>query len=146
VIEYTKTNSYTSVQRAFRKRFRTDPPPRASVQRWSDNLENQGCTCKKKSSGRPRVSDEAVRQVDATFNRSARKSVRKESTIFIPDGIQIYHNGRRICYPLSDKHVTTPFHLFRSLHTDICKSAGDRSPHNLRSWLSYPRGHECPVN
>jgi hypothetical protein len=79
VIEYAKTNSWTSVQRAFRKWFRTDPPPQASIQRWFDNFENRGCICKKKSSDRCRVSDEAVRQVEATFSRSPRKSVRKGS-------------------------------------------------------------------
>jgi hypothetical protein len=73
VIEYAKTNSWTNAQRAFRKCFRTDPPPRASVQTWSDNFENLGWICKKKSSGRPRVSDQA------TFNRSARKSLWKGS-------------------------------------------------------------------
>jgi hypothetical protein len=35
--------------------------------------------CRKKSSGHPRVSGEAVRQVAATFNRSPRKSVQKRS-------------------------------------------------------------------
>jgi hypothetical protein len=71
--EFAKSSSCTSVQLCFRKRFRKDPPPRASMQRWSDNCENQGCICKKETSGRPRVSDEA------TFNRSVRKSVRKGS-------------------------------------------------------------------
>jgi hypothetical protein len=62
VIEYAKTNSCTSVQRAFRKLFLMDPPPRASTQRRSDNFRNQGCICKKTSSGR----DEAARQAEAT--------------------------------------------------------------------------------
>jgi hypothetical protein len=79
VIEYAKTNSCIRVQLAFRKRFLTNPPPRASIQRCFDKFENQGCMCKKKSSGRPRVSDEAVQQVEATFSRSPRKSVRKGS-------------------------------------------------------------------
>jgi hypothetical protein len=43
----------------------------------SDNFDNHGCICKKKSSGRPRVSDVAVRHVEATSSRSARKFVRK---------------------------------------------------------------------
>jgi hypothetical protein len=77
VIEYAKRNSCTTVQRAFRKRFRTDPAPRASKQRWSDNFETQRYFCKKKSSGSHRVSDEAVLQMEATFNRRARKSVRE---------------------------------------------------------------------
>jgi hypothetical protein len=79
VIEYTKTNSCSSAQRTLRKRFRTAPPPRASIHRWSDNAENRGYICKKESSGRPRVSDEAVRQVEATFNLSPRKCVRQGS-------------------------------------------------------------------
>jgi hypothetical protein len=79
VIEYTNTNSCTSVQRTFRKRFHTNLPPRASIQRWSDNFENHGCICKKKSSGPPRVSDEAIRHMEATFSRSPKKSVQMES-------------------------------------------------------------------
>jgi hypothetical protein len=55
VIEYAKTNSCTSVQWAFRKRFRTDPHPPSSIQRLFDNFENQGCVWNKKISGRPRV-------------------------------------------------------------------------------------------
>jgi hypothetical protein len=49
------------------------------MQRWSDNAENQGRICKMKSRGRPRVCDETVRQVEATFNRSPRKCARKGS-------------------------------------------------------------------
>jgi hypothetical protein len=79
VVEYMKTNSCTRVQRGFKKRLRTDPPPRSSIQRSSDNFENQGCICKKKNSDRPHVSDESVRQVGVTFNRSPTKSVRKGS-------------------------------------------------------------------
>jgi hypothetical protein len=78
-MEYAKPNTCTNVQRAFRKQFRTDPLPRASIQTWFDNSEHQECICKKTSSGRRRVSDEAVRQVDATFNRSPRKSAREGS-------------------------------------------------------------------
>jgi hypothetical protein len=29
------------------EKFCTDPPPRASIQKWSKNLKNQGCICKK---------------------------------------------------------------------------------------------------
>jgi hypothetical protein len=66
MIEYAKTNSCTNVQRTFRKRFLTDPPPQASIQRWFDNFGNQRCICKETSNGRPRASDEAVGQVEAT--------------------------------------------------------------------------------
>lgn len=51
VIEYAKTNSCTSVQRAFRKQFRIDPSPQALIQRWFDNFENEGYICKKQSTG-----------------------------------------------------------------------------------------------
>jgi hypothetical protein len=63
VTEYTKTNSCTSVQSAFRKRVCKDPPPRAMIQRWFNNLENL-----KKSGGYPCVSGEAVSKVEATFH------------------------------------------------------------------------------
>jgi hypothetical protein len=62
MIEYVKTNSWTSVQQAFIKWFCKDPPPQASIQRRFHNYENQGCICKKKSEGHPHVSEEAVQQ------------------------------------------------------------------------------------
>jgi hypothetical protein len=45
-------------------------------------LWNQGRICKKKRSGHPRVSGEAVRQVEATCNGSLRKTVRKEAVSY----------------------------------------------------------------
>jgi hypothetical protein len=79
VIEYAKSNSCASVRWAFRKRFHTDPPPRALIQRWFDNSENQGGICKKESSDHPHLSEEAVWQVKATSNIHPRKSVWKRS-------------------------------------------------------------------
>jgi len=42
-------------------------------------LEQIGCLCKGKSSGRPRVSEENVRRIQDSFERSPRKSTRRAS-------------------------------------------------------------------
>jgi hypothetical protein len=83
---------------ACRKQFRMDTPPGGLIQRWSDNFENQGCICKKKSSGRPRVSNKAVWRVEATFSRRPRKSVRKGSHEFqMPKTTVCQVLCRRVC-------------------------------------------------
>ena len=77
--EFIKTESATAVQRAFRLRFNIQRPTRKSICRWNHQFEQIGCLCKDKSSGRPRVSEENVRQIQASFERSPRKSTRRAS-------------------------------------------------------------------
>ena len=43
------------------------------------NLSKQGCPCKGRNSGRPRVSEENVRRIQESFERSPRKSTRRAS-------------------------------------------------------------------
>jgi len=77
--EFIKTESATDVQRAFRLHFNVQPPMRKSICRWNHQFEQIGCVCKVKSSGRPRVSEENVRRIQESFERSPRKSTRKAS-------------------------------------------------------------------
>ena len=74
VREFIKTESTTAVQRAFRLRFNIRPPKTKSICLWNHQFEQIGCLCKGKSSGRPRVSEENVRRIQESFERSPRKS------------------------------------------------------------------------
>ena len=77
--EFINTESATAVQRAFRLRFNIRPPTRKSICRWYHQFEQIGCVCKGKSSGRPSVSEENVRRIQESFERSPRKSTRRAS-------------------------------------------------------------------
>ena len=77
--EFIRTDSVTAVHRAFRLRFSKQPPTRKSICRWSHQFEQIGCLCKGKSSGRPPVSEENLRLIQETFERSSRKSTRRVS-------------------------------------------------------------------
>jgi len=79
VREFIKTGLATAVQRAFRLRFNIQPPTRKSVCRWNHQFEQISCLCKGKSSGRPRVSEENVRRIQESFERSPSKSTGRAS-------------------------------------------------------------------
>ena len=67
------------MRRAFRLRFNIQPPTRKSICCWIHQFEQIGCLCKGKSSGRTRVSEENVRRIQESFERSPRKSTRRAS-------------------------------------------------------------------
>ena len=73
VREFIKTESPTAVQRAFRLRFNIQPPKRKRICRWNHQFEQIGCLCKGKSSDLPRISEENVRRIQESFERSPRK-------------------------------------------------------------------------
>ena len=79
VREFIKTESVNAVQREFPLRFDIQPPTRNSICRWNHQFEKRGCMCKGKSSGRPRVSEENVRRIEESFERSPRKSTGRAS-------------------------------------------------------------------
>ena len=79
VREFIKTGSAAAVQRAFRLRFNIQPPTRKNICRWNHQFEQIGCLCKVKSSGRPRLSEENVRRIQQSFERSPHKSTRRAS-------------------------------------------------------------------
>ncbi|KAL4131917.1 hypothetical protein QTP88_009149 [Uroleucon formosanum] len=59
--------------------FNIEPPTAQSIRRWHKTLQETGCLCKGKSSGRPRTSDENVEQIRQSFVRCPQKSVRQSS-------------------------------------------------------------------
>jgi len=79
VREFIYTESATAAQRAFRRRFNIHPPRKKTICRWNHQFEQIGCLCKRKSSGRPRVSEVNVRRIQESFERSPRKSTRRAS-------------------------------------------------------------------
>lgn len=76
VLEYARVFSTTTVQRAFRIQYGKQSPTRKSILRWYKQFKETGCLCKKKSSGRPSLSNDAVEKVRESFVRSPRKSTR----------------------------------------------------------------------
>lgn len=79
VLQFAKTESVVTVQRAFRIKFGCDPPGDNNIRRWYHQFQDTGCLCKGKSTGRPRTSEESVEQVRNSFTRSPKQSVRKAS-------------------------------------------------------------------
>jgi len=79
VRKFIKTESATAVQREFRLRFNIQPPTRKSICRWNHQFEQIVCLCKGKSYGQPRVSEENVRRIQESFERSPRKSTGRVS-------------------------------------------------------------------
>ena len=77
VREFIKTDSATAVQRAFRLHYNIQHPTRKSICLWNHQFEQTDCLCKGNSSGRPRVSEENVRRIQESFERSPRKSTRR---------------------------------------------------------------------
>jgi len=97
--EFIRTDSVTAVHRAFRLRFSKQPPTRKSICRWSHQFEQIGCLCKGKSSGRPPVSEENLRLIQETFERSSRKSTRRVSReLGIPQPTVWRVLGRRLLF------------------------------------------------
>lgn len=74
VLEYKSTQSIITMQRAFWRQYRGDPPTHQSILRWYRQLKDKGCLCKVKSSGRPGVSAEKVERIREAFARSPQKS------------------------------------------------------------------------
>jgi len=81
VLDFHKTNSVVTVQRAFKLKFNLDPPTKKSILKWHRNLIERGSICdqRKGHSGRPSVSEQVVDRVRESFLRSSRKSKRRAS-------------------------------------------------------------------
>ena len=62
VLEFHKTNSAVTVQRAFKLKFNVDPLTNKSVLKWHRNFIERGYICdqRKGHSGRPSVSEQVV--------------------------------------------------------------------------------------
>ena len=58
-----KTESWTVVQRAFRRKFGKEPPERKSIVRWHGKFITNECLCLVKRTGRPSTSEDVIEQV-----------------------------------------------------------------------------------
>ncbi|KAF8789550.1 hypothetical protein HNY73_007481 [Argiope bruennichi] len=76
VLEYARVFSTTTVQRAFRIQYGKESPTNKSILRWYKQFKETGCLCKKKSSGRPSLTNDTVEKVRESFVRRPRKSTR----------------------------------------------------------------------
>ena len=65
--------------RQFCTKFGKRPPSDNSIRRWYAQFQGTGCVCKRKSTGRPSVTEEEVEQVRQAFVRSHRKSTLRGS-------------------------------------------------------------------
>ena len=79
VLEFAKTESWTVVQRAFRRKFGKKPPERKSIVRWHGKFITDGCLCPAKRTGRPSTSEDVIEQVRTAFQQSPGKSIRRAS-------------------------------------------------------------------
>lgn len=74
VLEYARCLSVVTVQRAFRREYEIAPPGHQSILRWYRNFKTTGVLEKRKSTGRPRVSDATVDAVRQCFVQSPQQS------------------------------------------------------------------------
>ena len=78
-LTFHECRSVTIVQWQFRTKFGKEPPSHNSIRRWYAQFQETGCVCKRKSTGRPSVTEEQVEQVRQVFVRSPRKSTVRDS-------------------------------------------------------------------
>ena len=62
VLRFEVSRSVITVQREFRARFRKDAPHKNNINRWYRQFVETACLGKGKSTGRPRVCDDYVRE------------------------------------------------------------------------------------
>jgi transposase len=74
VLEYHKSKSVVTVQRAFCAKYAKDPPTDKTIHAWYKQFTETGCQCKQKSSGRPLTAEDDVERVRASFVHSPKKS------------------------------------------------------------------------
>ena len=74
VLTFHECRSVTIVQQQFRIKFGKQPPSDNSIQWWYARFQETGCVCKRKSTGRPCVTEEQVEQITQAFVRSPRNS------------------------------------------------------------------------
>jgi len=81
VLEFHKTNSVVTLQRAFKPKFNVDPPTSKSILKWHRNFIERGYICdqRKGHSGRPSVSEQVFDHVRESSLHSPGKSTRRTS-------------------------------------------------------------------
>ena len=79
VLEYARTNSNKTVQRAFVRKFSKKPSTAKQIWSWKRKFEDEGCLCRAEESGRPAIAEGKVERIRQTLLRSPKKSIRKTS-------------------------------------------------------------------
>lgn len=79
VLLLSELRSVVLVQRAFRGLFNKAPPHRNNITRWSKQFVETGSVQKRKTSGRPPVSEVTIQNVSESCLRSPKKSLPRRS-------------------------------------------------------------------
>lgn len=79
VLWLAEMKSPISVRRRFRREFNKDPPHVNAIRRWSQQFTATGSVSKRKSTGRPRISEETVEHVSQSCSHSPKKSLTRRS-------------------------------------------------------------------
>ena len=79
VLEFAETESIVTVQRRFRTMYHTEPPTDKTILEWYMELQQSGCLCAAKRTGRPGPSAKTVECVRETFVRNPQKSTHRVS-------------------------------------------------------------------
>jgi DNA-dependent RNA polymerase auxiliary subunit epsilon len=79
VLELSKSNCVTVVQRRFGTHFGKSLPARQSIYDWRKKSKTTECLCKGKNPGRPSVCDKHVERVRGIYQRSSKKSTARAS-------------------------------------------------------------------
>ncbi|PNF19921.1 hypothetical protein B7P43_G11719 [Cryptotermes secundus] len=79
LLPFEVPKSIVTLRREFRVRFQKEVTHENNIRRWYRQFVVSGCLCKGKSSGRPRVPRADVERVRETYQRSPKKSLRRES-------------------------------------------------------------------
>ena len=70
VLEYARTNSNKTVQRAFVRKFSKKSPTAKQIWSWKKKFEDEGCLCRVKGSGQPATAEGKVERIRQTLLRS----------------------------------------------------------------------------
>ena len=76
VLEYTRSQSNKNVQHAFVRVFSKQSTIAMQIWIWHKKIEEEGCLCRRKGSGRPKTSEETVERVHKEILQSPKKSLR----------------------------------------------------------------------
>ena len=95
VLEFAKTESWTVVLHAFRRKFGKEPPERKSIVRWHGKFITDRCWCPAKRTGRPSTSEDVIEQVQTAFQQSPHKSIRRASRELQCPTTTVWHVLRR---------------------------------------------------
>jgi len=79
VLCFAATNSLARVQCKFRNEFRRKPPHVKNIHLSFEQVKEVGSVCKRKSSGRPAVTEENIERVRQSFIRRTSESISRRS-------------------------------------------------------------------